>query len=263
MKVLVTGGAGSIGRVVCAALQERGHAVRNFDRFAAPGVADNVIGDLEDAAAVDAAAADQEAVVHLAAYPNPADFVAVLIPSNFVGVYHVMEAAVHRNVRRVVLASSMQVVNRVPRPPDRPLRVSDGTASTNLYGVSKVFAEEMGRYYANMANLSVLAARIGWFPRNAAEAARIRKMPACQDVYLSHADCGRFFALAVESERPRPGEAAVLFATSRPVQGHGLDLQSAAEWIGYVPQHAWPEGIEVAETLTDGPMADRGRPIGK
>ena len=50
-----------------------------------------------------------EALVHLAAEPNDAPF-DVLLGPNVVGLYNVMNAAREAELRRVVLASSIQVV---------------------------------------------------------------------------------------------------------------------------------------------------------
>jgi len=242
LRVLVTGGAGAVGRVVCRALAARGHAVRSFDRTTAPTASDSHVGDLTDPAALDRAMTDVEVVVHLAAYPNDGDFMTQILPSNIVGTWQLMEAARRAGVVRLVLTSSMQTLNALPRPKDRPVAVADGTWPTNTYGVSKVFLEEMAKMYAAEFRMAPVAVRIGWFLRNEKEAANMRG--GGRSIYLSHLDAGRFYCAAVESERPRPGEYVILFATSRPVGGLGPDLATAKEWIGYEPAQAWPEGLE-------------------
>ncbi len=79
--ILVTGGAGFIGCNLADRLAAEGHDVLVFDSLARPGVAENLdwlrrrhprrvstaIADIRDAAAVAGAAADAEAVFHLAA----------------------------------------------------------------------------------------------------------------------------------------------------------------------------------------------------
>lgn len=77
MKVLVTGGAGYVGCVLVQELLAAGHAVRVFDNLRKGG--DGLLpllanprlelarGDVRDAAALRAAMADAEAVIHLAA----------------------------------------------------------------------------------------------------------------------------------------------------------------------------------------------------
>jgi uronate dehydrogenase len=242
--VLVTGGAGAIGRIVCGHLASRGHRVRSLDRAPSPTAQESVTGNISDAATVDAALAGIDTVVHLAAYPDDADFMTVLLESNIVGVYRVMDGAVRAKVRRVVAASSIQVVNGLWRRVEPPVKLVHGTASTNHYGVTKVFAEEMLRMYATVHGLSTVAVRIGWFPRNQRDVARVRASGRGQDMYLSHVDAARFFACAVESPAPAGGECAVIFATSRAIHGGGADLSDAERVIGYVPSQAWPEGIE-------------------
>ena len=67
MRVLLTGGAGFIGRHVLAELVARGHEVRVLDvRAECPG-AELVVGDVRDGSAVDAALSGVDAVCHLAA----------------------------------------------------------------------------------------------------------------------------------------------------------------------------------------------------
>src|SRR5215467_4377298 len=108
--VLVTGSAGRVGRAVVRELKARGRRVRGFDLAPTPGADEAVVGDLADGDAVRRAAAGAGAVVHLAATPDDADFLSELLPNNVVGVYHVFEAARQAGVRRLVLASSGQVV---------------------------------------------------------------------------------------------------------------------------------------------------------
>src|SRR5262245_4485436 len=107
--VLVTGSAGTVGRPLCAELGRRGHAVRALDCAPTPDVADAVIADVADAAAVHAAMRGMDAVVHLAAQPHERPFPELVGP-NVVGLYNVMDAAREQAVKRVVLASSMMVV---------------------------------------------------------------------------------------------------------------------------------------------------------
>src|SRR2546421_616905 len=109
-RVLVTGSTGSIGQPLIGYLQERGHSVRGFARRATPGLSDYVVGDLSDKDAVRKAIDGVDTVVHLGAYPNPADFIDVLLGPNVVGLYYVCEAAVEFGVRRLILASSVQAI---------------------------------------------------------------------------------------------------------------------------------------------------------
>ncbi|HEX2035666.1 MAG TPA: NAD(P)-dependent oxidoreductase [Chloroflexota bacterium] len=241
-RVLVTGSTGAIGQPLVHYLLQRGHTVRGFARRPTPGVADYVVGDLNDRDAVRRAVDGMDTVVHLGAYPNPADFIDVLLQPNVVGLYHVCEAAVEHGVRRLVLASSVQVISG-HRFRDRPVTVEDGPAPTNHYALTKAWAELTGDMYARVHQLSVISVRIGWLPRNPEEARRLAASQFGQDVFLSHNDSNRFHALCVESPDPPPGTSVVLHAASRAVRTPRMDPELARRVIGYVPQDTWPEGL--------------------
>jgi uronate dehydrogenase len=241
-RVLVTGSTGAIGQPLTRYLLERGHAVRGFARRPTLGLADDLVGNLIDRDAVRRAVEGMDAVVHLGAYPNPADFIEVLLGPNVVGLYHVCEAAVELGVERLILASSVQVISG-HRSLDRPVTVEDGPAPTNHYALTKAWAELAGDMYARVHNLSVISVRIGWFPRNTEEARRLAASPRGRDVFLSHDDSNRFLALCVESPEPPRGGSVTLQAASRPVGTARMDLEPARRVIGYVPHDTWPEGL--------------------
>jgi hypothetical protein len=223
-------------------LLRRGHTVRGFARRPTPGLDDYVVGDLGDRDSVRRAAEGMDTIVHLGAYPNPADFIDVLLQPNVVGLYHVCEAAVEFGVRRLVLASSVQVISGHRRL-NRPVRIEDGPAPTNHYALTKAWAELAGDMYARVHNLSVISVRIGWLPRNTEEARRLAASPRGPDTFFSHDDSNRFHALCVESPNPPPGTAVILQAASRPVGTPRMDLEPARRVIGYEPHDTWPEGL--------------------
>lgn len=240
LRVLVTGSAGSLGRVVAPALVTRGHIVRGFDRAASGLLDDEVVGELTDAEAVGRVAEGMDAIVHFAAYPNPADFVEVLVPSNVIGLYHAFEAAREAGVKRMVLASSAQAASGALRAGPRPVPVDRRPTPRNMYGLSKAWAEQMGYMYADLGHMTGFGVRIGWYPRNRAEADRIdeKKLGDC---VLTHDDAARFFIRAVEAPDPPEG-FAVLFAVSRARGTPPMDLDPAERLIGYVPRDYYPEG---------------------
>src|ERR1700674_194950 len=162
--VLVTGSAGRIGQAVVRELKARGRAVRGFDLAATPGADENVQGSVTDGEAVRRAAQGAGTVVHLAATPDDDDFLTKLLPNNIVGVYHVLEAARLAGVRRLVLASSGQVVwwQRFTGP--LPITADVQPTPRGWYAATKLFQEAAGRAFADGHGLSVIAARLGWCP---------------------------------------------------------------------------------------------------
>lgn len=235
-RVLVTGSAGAVGGAVAAGLAASGHQVRGFDRSASPGLDDQVVGTLTDAAAVDRAVAGCAVVVHGAATPDEADFVSDLVPNNIVGSQHLFASALRHGVERVVYVSTVRVATGDSARP-RPITVAQGYCPDGFYALSKVCGEVMGELYVRRGLASVLCVRLGWFLRNAAEAARMAR--GHHGVYLSRADCLRFFASSVECAHRG---FAVLFATSR-APDPPFDLSDARRVIGYEPVDTWPEGI--------------------
>ena len=237
--VLVTGSAGGVGTAVCAALARAGHRVTGFDRRPTPGVGTALVADLMDREAVHGAAEGQDAIIHLAATPDEADFIDDLIEPNVRGLYHVCDAARRANVPRLVLTSSVQVVTG--HRWDRPVTVEDGPRVINHYALTKLWAEDIGEMYARVYGLSVIAARLGWLPRSKPHAEELLASPVGTDVYLSHTDAGRFFTACVEADL-ESSRFEILFATSVPARKRRIDLSRTAAVLGYEPQDTWPEG---------------------
>jgi nucleoside-diphosphate-sugar epimerase len=241
--VLVTGSAGRIGRSVVCELQARGRPVRGFDRVPTPGLEDWVVGDVTDAAALHRAAEGTGVLIHLAATPDDDDFLTELLPNNVVGTYQVLEAARLAGVRRLILASSGQVVwwQRFTGP--LPIGADVPPTPRGWYAATKVFLEAAGRVYAEAHGLSVVAVRLGWCPRTTEHVAELARTDWAPDVYLSPGDAGRFFACAAEA--PDTFRFAVVYACSRPLRRAVYDSAPARELLGYEPRDTWPEGVEV------------------
>lgn len=235
--VLVTGSAGAIGQPVCRELKRRGHRVRGLDRVATPELEEHVVVELTDRAGVRAAMSGVDGVVHLAAEPNDADF-SVLIDPNVLGLFHVLDAARAQGVRRVVLASSIQVLGNWSDTQRRaPASVSEASP-LNHYALTKLWAEQMGEMYFRCHGLEVLAVRVAFMVRNAEEALRL-KQSELFDTYLSRGDVGRFFAAAIEASAVG---YAVLYAVGR--GGERLfDMDPARRLLGFEARDRWPDGL--------------------
>jgi dTDP-L-rhamnose 4-epimerase len=122
MRVLLTGGAGFIGRHVLRELVARNHSVRVLDSLR-PDVhrdgvaktldgAELLIADVRDAAALDSALKGVDAVLHLAAKVGLGVDVGDLpdyASSNDAGTAELLAAMARANVKRLTLASSMVV----------------------------------------------------------------------------------------------------------------------------------------------------------
>lgn len=233
MNVLVTGSSGAIGRPVCEELTRQGDFVRGFDREQAEGPQEMFLGDIANADHVRQAMRGVDAVIHLAANPYDAPFPELIAP-NVLGLYNVLDAARAEGVRRVVLASSVQVVGTRT---DRRLSAEQRSPS-NHYAITKLLAEEMGAMYAQRFAMDIIAARIGWMVRDPREARRMAELRLFH-IYVSRADIARFFWLSIHSEFTG---FAVLWAMGEGGRDR-FDLEPARRTIGYEPQESWPQGL--------------------
>jgi len=155
-RVLITGGAGRLGRSLVTGLVDRGHDVVSLDRVVSDarelhGV-EQVAVDLTDAAAArDAVAGAQaDALIHLAAiavpFSAPED---VILRTNAALALNTMTAGVEAGVTRIVTASSPTVIGyNAPAgwSVDRlPIDEQTPTAPWNAYALSKLLAEQTMR----------------------------------------------------------------------------------------------------------------------
>lgn len=253
--VLVTGSAGRIGRAAVRALVAAGHNVIGFDQSDRANPPGNYLkASLTDADALLQAASGVDCLVHLAAAPDDArfprgeppddgdNFLSELLPSNVVGTYHVMEAARKVKVKRVILASTGQVIEGHRQDGNVPVTAAASVRPRYLYACTKVFLEAIGQVYGVRHGIEVLAVRLGWCPRDRGHVREIAGERVFQDVYLSPNDAGRFIAAAVGAET-LPAYA-VVYATSRPPHSLQYDLEPARKLIGYEPLESWPTGAE-------------------
>jgi nucleoside-diphosphate-sugar epimerase len=187
-RVVITGAAGRIGQTVCAALAERWDLV-SLDITSAPGV-DAL--DVTDGTACRDAFAGADAVVHLAADPDPEAVWEDLLPANLVAPYQVATAAVDCGVRRLVLASSLHAVSAQPRVRQR--RATDQPRPENLYGATKAWAEALGSTIAATSSTTVVALRIGYFSEDRPPADEWE-----QSAWLSARDAADLVRAAVEA----------------------------------------------------------------
>ncbi len=241
--ILVTGSSGRIGQAVVRELQRRGRAVRGFDLTPTPDLADMVVGTLTDPAAVATAMQGVHTLIHLAATPDDDDFLKNIVPNNIIGVHHVLEAAQQAGVRRMILASSGQVVWYDRLRLGTPLGVDAQPTPRYWYAAAKMFLEGAGRAFAEKFGMDVIAVRLGWCPRTKEQVDEIRVTDWAQDVYLSPNDAGRFFACAAEA--PGPLGFQIVYATSKPVHWLRYDLEPTKRLLGFEPQEQWPQGIEI------------------
>ena len=161
-RVLVTGGSGGIGRFVLEELRDRCEAIV-FDLREPTGPAAHFIaGDILNLPALTDAGRGMDALLHLAAIPNPFnDPPERIFPINVTGTFHALEAAVRAGIPRVVLAGSDSAtglaIKKVPLAPAYlPVDEEHPKAPSEVYGLTKLLVEEIGKTYARGHGLEVV-----------------------------------------------------------------------------------------------------------
>lgn len=161
-KVLLTGGAGYLGRHMTERLQ-RDFDLRVLDVMAVPSVAaeNMVTGSVADTALVEKAVEGMDAVVIAHMAPNrPEVYGAVELPFdiNVKGTAALFDAAARNGIKRVVLVSSVAPVDGEKRKGaflTEDLRYSP----QNMYGLTKTLQEVIARYYHEMKGMEVVVLR--------------------------------------------------------------------------------------------------------
>ena len=242
MKVLLTGAAGSIGRVLTLGLTDRGHEIVGLDRVPQPEGHDGRwhTGDCTDPDAV-AAVFDEErldAVVHMAGHPDEASL-ADSLTSHVVTTAALLDAMVEHDVRRLVYGGSNHAVGRTPRADLVGIDVRP--RPDTFYGVAKVTAEALMSLYADRYGIDAVSCRIGSFLERPET---VRNL----STWLSHDDCVRMVDAALTT--PAPGFAVL----------YGISANTRAWWdlepgraLGYEPQD---DAEDFLSTIVSGPWDD-------
>jgi nucleoside-diphosphate-sugar epimerase len=183
LKLLVTGLNGVVGRALRPALEER-YEISALSRSGVEGLPPERVfkADIADIDSLAPAFKGVDVVLNLAADGGVSSAEGMnagwdsMLRNNIIGVYNVLETAKNADVSRVILASSGATANgyELVEPykslvsvEDVPLPESWEMVSefsepkpVSLYGVTKLFGEDLGRYYALTTPMSVINLRI-------------------------------------------------------------------------------------------------------
>ena len=160
-RLLLTGAAGGLGRVLRPRLKRYCNALRLSDiaELGSAGEGEELRpARLEDRAAVLELLEGVSAVVHLGGVSTEASFEPIL-QANIVGLYNLYEAARRQGVKRIVFASSNHVTGFYRQ--DEVISPADPMRPDGLYGISKAFGESLSRYYFDRHGIETACLRIG------------------------------------------------------------------------------------------------------
>lgn len=244
-RLLLTGAAGEIGRVLRPALRGVAEKLRWHDLRAIEDAAPDeeaMSGDLTAPGAAETATDGVDCVIHLAGIPRETGGTPdEILAANVVGTHRLFEAARRARVRRFIFASSNHVIGFYRA--ERPVGILEPPRPDGHYGVSKVFGEAMGRLYADKHGMEVAVLRIGAFrarPGNARELG----------AWISHRDMAQLARCCVQAP---PFHFLVLYGVSANRRALWGGDAAARAHIGYAPQ----DDAEVFAAELEGKAAPR------
>ena len=174
-KIGITGAGGLIGTDLSAGLAEK-YELTLFYRKNKPDISLNlrtVQADLSDETQVKGIFNGLDAVVHLAAAASVQSSWNEVLNDNIIATYNVFEEARRAGVSKIVFASTNHTqhaytMGKTTLSEDFSyvekhglVKLSDPPAPDSLYGVSKLFGEDLGRYYSRFYGIKVVCLRIG------------------------------------------------------------------------------------------------------
>ncbi|QDT38255.1 NAD-dependent epimerase/dehydratase family protein [Stratiformator vulcanicus] len=265
--VLLTGAAGIVGTALRPLLAARYPRVLLSDIAPVDDLREGETfeqGDIANLEFVSRITQEVDGVVHLAGMVGPSYTFDEVLGPNIVGTYNIFEAARRNGVVRLVYASSHHAVGFCSR--DEPVDEITPPRPDSWYGVSKVFGESVGSYYADKYGLEVMSIRIGFVGEEVVDERRLHTWNSPRD--LSD-------LISIGLEEPIDGHVIVYGVSECPDSFFRNDI---AEKLGYRPKdkavnhltdpailEARPDVSSIAGRVIGGPFAvdDNPRETGR
>jgi nucleoside-diphosphate-sugar epimerase len=276
MKVVVTGGSGKAGRATVRDLLEHGYDVLNVD-IAPPReqVSRYLAADLMQLGEVVEALHGADAVVHLAANPNPQGWTEErMFRHNTTTTYNMFRAATVLGLKRVVWASSETTLGlpfEREQPRYAPIDEEHPLFPESSYALSKVISEELARQFSRWSGVPFVGLRFS----NIMEPQDYERFPGFWDDahkrrwnlwgYVDARDvaqsCRRGLEAAIQGaeafiiaaadtvmNRPSRELLAEVYPDVPLREGVGefdtlLGIDKARRLLGYAPQRSWRDHV--------------------
>ncbi len=231
-RVLLTGAGGRIGTAFREYVGDR-YSLRlvdlKADKVQANGSQEVVDADVSDLDTCQTLCKGIDTVVHLAADPSTrADFYGSLLDNNVKTVYNIFRAAKDQGCRRVIFASSIQVIEGYPL--DVQVQVDAPIKPMNMYAVCKAFGEATAHYFAYAEGLSSIAIRVGGYEGNRSDWPT--RDGRALSAFLSKRDLSHLLVQCIEAED-------VQFAIVPAVSDNRfkrMDISASRDVVNYQPQ---------------------------
>lgn len=180
MKILVTGSSGHLGEALVRTLQIQDHDVMGLDLLPSPHT--HVVGSITDRESVRQCLEGVDTILHTATLHKPhivthppQDF----IDTNITGTLILLEEAIRAGINRFIFTSTTSVFGHALRPPqpDPAVWVTEQLhpIPRNIYGITKVAAEDLCYLFHRKSDLPCLILRTSRFFPEADDDATIRQ----------------------------------------------------------------------------------------
>lgn len=158
MRIIITGGAGFLGRHLARTLSQAGHTIKIVDLKENPEF-NTVIADIRDLEKMRQEIKDADVVFHLASLIEAGE--SVKEPQRFVdynisGTVSVLEAMRVNNIKTFIFSSSAAVYGE---PLRTPIKEDDRTMPINPYGMTKLAMEALLSSYVKSFGFTGIALR--------------------------------------------------------------------------------------------------------
>ena len=223
-RLLLTGAAGGLGRVLRPRLKARCDVLRVSDLgdLGTATAGEEVMpAPLQDRPAVFKLLEGVDAVIHLGGISTEQPFDDI-VQANIIGTYNLYEAARTHGTRRIVFASSNHVTGFYRQ--DEVVNANMPVRPDGYYGLSKAFGENLARFYFDRYGIETVCLRIGSsFPEP-----KDRRMMA---TWMSYDDLERLVVASLNS--PVVGYSVIYGMSDN---HHVWWDNTSAKHIGYRPQ---------------------------
>lgn len=244
MRILLTGACGTLGRGIRQLDEARQHSFVLFDLADQVQADGGIRASITDRDAIDRAMQGCDAVIHTAAMhggffgkASNAEFIA----TNVVGAEHIYDAAIRHGVRRVVMASSMEVLIGRKWDAYGPALVDETLPPRPdwIYPVTKLQVEALGSFHARQDRIENVQLRYMGFDDSPA-----RKLgPSLLARYVSLPDAARATLLA--ATQPGLRDEVLHVGPLTPLTQQDIN-QSHSDPTGVLERH-WPGCAKILE----------------
>lgn len=236
-RLLITGAAGFLGRNICEVLAPD-YTIRGLDVAPCAEGVESLVGSVTDEALLKRACEGIDALViaHMLPSRPPENYarVAAAFDVNVKGTAMLFETAVDAGIRRVVLVSSISVVNR-QNAAGEYLHAGLPTMPDSTYSLTKALQEEVARYYHFQYGVEIAVLRPAYIAREDSLADKYGiQRPTVNWQFTDPRDIGRAIGCALQV----PGLGyETFFVTCGPRADSHADVDRTRERLGWSPLH--------------------------